>query len=170
MNKLIETMDKIEYGFLDVNGDKHLGTLEGFVDLYRLQSPKSVLENKVGVCWDQVELERYLLDEEQIEHWTFFIVQYTDNICPTHTFIIYKDKENGKYVWFEHSWESMRGVYTYDSLEEALKDVKSKYIEDQLKDAYDEDRLVIYEYEKVEPGTSVKGFFEHCEKGKKIDL
>jgi len=30
-----------------------------FNKLYYLPTPKEIIKNKVGICWDQVELERY---------------------------------------------------------------------------------------------------------------
>ena len=87
-NDIMNIMNDIKYGYLDINGNIHFDIDEDFESLYTLQSPGETLNNKVGVCWDQVELERYLFDKKNIKFNTYFIVYYSDNICPTHTFLI----------------------------------------------------------------------------------
>ena len=103
MNKIMHILNEIEYGWIDKNNNKYNEVNNLFSDNYILQSPKQVLKNKIGVCWDQVELERYLFEKENICFNTYFIVHYDNDKYPTHTFLIYK-KDN-KYYWFEHSWE-----------------------------------------------------------------
>ena len=92
---------------------------------YKLQSPKDILKSKKGICWDQVELERYYLkNNETIK--TYFIVNYDDDM-KTHTFLTYK--ENDKYYWLEHAWEKYSGIHEYKEEIEMLKDIKEKYID-----------------------------------------
>ena len=77
----MDIMNDIKYGYLDINGNIHYVIDKDFGSLYKLQSPGETLNNKVGVCWDQVELERYLFDKKNIKFNTYFIVYYSDNIC-----------------------------------------------------------------------------------------
>lgn len=63
-------MNDIKYGYLDINGNIHYVIDEDFDSKYKLQSPNETLNNKVGVCWGQVELERYLFEKENIEFKT----------------------------------------------------------------------------------------------------
>lgn len=121
-NDIMNIMNDIKYGYLDINGNIHYVIDKDFESLYTLQSPGETLNNKVGVCWDQVELERYLFDKKNIKFNTYFIVYYSDNICPTHTFLIYKIDND--YYWFEHSWEKYRGIRKYSSENIALNDIK----------------------------------------------
>lgn len=79
-NDIMNIMNDIKYGYLDLNGNIHYVIDEDFGSLYKLQSPNETLNNKVGVCWDQVELERYLFDKKTIKFNTYFIVYYSDNI------------------------------------------------------------------------------------------
>lgn len=53
-------MNNINYDWVDKNNKKHNLVDETFSDNYILQTPKELIENKLGVCWDQVELERFL--------------------------------------------------------------------------------------------------------------
>ena len=163
---IMKIMNDIEYGYFDSKNQIHFGVDKDFSNLYRLQSPKEVIEHKVGVCWDQVELERFLFKKENIEFKTYFIVHYDDDKCPTHTFLIYK--ENNKFFWFEHSWEINRGIKSYDTELEALKDIKKRFIKDELDNNYNPMNLCIYEYSEPEYGINVLEFYKHCENGKNI--
>ena len=157
-------MNDIKYGYFDFNNKIHINIDEDFSILYKLQSPQETLEHKVGVCWDQVELGRYLFKKEEMEFKTYFIVHYDDDKCPTHTFLIYK--ENNKYYWFEHSWEKYRGIKAFDTEIDALKDIKEKFIKDELNNKYNFMNLCIYEYSTPEYGINVLNFYKHCENGK----
>ena len=92
------------------------------------------LKNKIGVCWDQVELERYYFKGNDWNVKTYFIVHDDGDKCPTHTFLTYE--KSNKYYWFEHSWKRFRGIHEYNSLKELLKDIKAKFIKYELCDNY----------------------------------
>ena len=163
----IEKINNIKYGWVDKDHNIHIDDYDTFSDDYRLQSPEEVLESKVGVCWDQVELERELFkDYENVK--TYFIVHYDDAKCPTHTFLTYT--KDGKVYWFEHAWEMYRGVHEYASIRELLKDVRSKFIDCEIHGDYQKDKLVIHEYSKPKYGIGVIDFFTHCDSGPFINL
>ena len=63
MNNIMNELNKIEYGWIDKNNNKYNEVNNLFSDNYILQSPEQVIENKIGICWDQVELERYLFEK-----------------------------------------------------------------------------------------------------------
>ena len=165
---IMNIMNYIQYGYMDIKGKIHKDVDDKFSTLYRLQSPQETLKNKIGVCWDQVELERYLFEGKKIKFKTFFIVHYDNDKCPTHTFLIYND--NNKFYWFEHSWKKHRGIYVYDSELEALKDIKDKFIKDELINKYNYRNLCIYEYSKPNYGINVLDFYKHCENGNNITI
>ncbi len=164
--EIMDLMNNIEYGWLDKDYNKHYHIDGSFSDNYILQSFKEIITNKVGVCWDQVELERYYFQGWSIK--TYFIVHYDDNKCPTHTFLTYT--KNGKYYWFEHSWERFRGIHEYDLERDLLLDIKDKFIKYELNKQYNRENLILYEYEKPKSHISVREFYNHCEKGRRIDL
>lgn len=163
---IMNIMNDIKYGYLDINGNLHFDIDEDFDSKYKLQSPNETLNNKIGVCWDQVELERYLFEKENIEFKTYFIVYYSENICPTHTFLIYNIDNN--YYWFEHSWEKYRGIRRYSSENSALKDIKEKFINDELNNKCDDINLFIFKYTKPRYGINLLEFYHHCENGEKV--
>lgn len=165
---LMVIMNDIKYGYMDNKGEIHNDANDEFSELYKLQSPQETLENKIGVCWDQVELERYLFKKKNIEFKTYFIVHYDNDRCPTHTFLIYKD--NNKYYWFEHSWERFRGIHEYQSLKELLFDIRDKFIKYELDNDFVPENLVLHEYKKPKYHISVQEFYNHCDCGTYIDF
>jgi len=167
-DKMMELMSDIKYGWVDKDNNKYNVVNASFSNNYILQSPKQIRENKIGVCWDQVELERYYFDNVQLSYKTYFLCHYDNDKCPTHTFLVY-EFENCFY-WFEHSWEKYKGVYKYNTLKELLVDVRNKFIKTELNNNYEKNNLLIYEYNKPKYEISVAEFYKHCESGKNINI
>lgn len=153
-------MKDIEYGWVDKNNHKYSIIDDTFSNKFILQSPSEVIKNKVGVCWEQVELERYYFNSHNSNVKTYFIVYDDGNKCPTHTFLTYE--KNNKFYWFEHSWERFRGIHEYNSLNELLDDVKEKFIKYELSDKCVLKNLMLYEYKKPKYHISVQEFYNHC--------
>ena len=160
--EIMKKMDEIEYGWVDKDNKKHI-KLEGFADNFRLQTPEELIKNKLGVCWDQVEPERYYFKEKGIDIKSYFIVHYDGRKCPCHTFISFED--NGKYYWFEHAWERHKGIKEFSSIEDLLNEVKRCFIDLELKNGYVEEQLFIYNYEKPKEHIDVIDFYKNAEKG-----
>lgn len=161
----LKIMNEIEYGYVDNNKVRHTDDNNFINKDYILQSPQNVLKNKLGICYDQVELERYLLQKNKWEIKTFFIKGYDkDNNCHTHTFLIYK-KDN-KYHWFEHSWNKYKGIHKFNNMELLLKDIKSKFIESELKNS---NNIELYEYKKPKYNISLEEYNNHCLNGVKYE-
>ncbi|MEG2348156.1 MAG: ASCH domain-containing protein [Clostridia bacterium] len=165
---IMDIMSEINYGWMDKNFVLHSEVDNLFSDNYILQTPSDVIKNKMGVCWDQVELERYYFKNNDWDIKTYFIVHYDGDKCPTHTFLTFK--KNGKYYWFEHSWKKYRGIYSYDSINNLLFDVRDKFIKYELNENYTKQNLFVREYKKPNYHISVQDFYSHCETEKYIDL
>lgn len=165
--EIMDIMNSISYGWIDNQETQHNEVDNSFSIKYILQSPEQTLKNKIGVCWDQVELERYYFNNTNLVFKTYFIVHYDNDKCPTHTFLIYN--KNNKVYWFEHSWNKYKGIHEYNSVNELLKDIKQKFITTELNNTYNSNNLVIYEYTKPTYGIGVLDFYKHCEKGKQIN-
>jgi len=165
---IMNLMNDIVYGWVDKNGLSHLNDFETFSSDYRLQSPEELIKSKIGVCWDQVELERYYFEKENINVKTYFLVHYDGGKCPTHTFLVFR--KNDKYYWFEHSWDKFKGIHEYSTLKELLSDVRNKFIKYELNNNYVDEYLVLHEYEKPSYSISVQDFFTHCDNGKYIEI
>ena len=166
--EILNLMNAINYGYVDNKGKIHKEVDYSFSDNYVLQAPKDLENSKYGVCWDQVELERYYFEKYKYIIKTFFIVYYDNEKCPTHTFLVYKKDNN--YYWFEHSWNKFKGIYEYSSLNELINDVQNKFIKYQLDSDYNKDNIKIFEYLKPKYNISVLDFFKHCENGKKFHI
>lgn len=166
--EVMDLMDAIDYGWLDKDNKIHNNVDESFSSNYILQTPKEVIANKVGVCWDQVELERYYFRSNPWNIKTYFLVHYDNERCPTHTFLTYEN--DNKYYWFEHSWEKFRGIHEYSSLKELLLDIRDKFINYELNNQYNSENLVLHEYKKPKYHMSVQEFYNHCDSGRYIDF
>lgn len=165
---IMNILNDIEYGWLDINNKTHKDVDSSFSNNYKLQSPEETLKNKIGVCWDQVELERYYFEKTNYEYKTYFIAHYDNKNCPTHTFLVYED--NNKYYWFEHSWKKYQGIHEYNSKNELLKDIKNKFIITELNNNYNELNLLLREYQKPKYGLTVQEFYKHCEQNEIIKV
>lgn len=166
--EIMDLMKDIEYGWVDKNNNKHSIVDETYSDNYILQSPNEVIKNKIGVCWDQVELERYYFKGNDWNVKTYFLVHYDGDKCPTHTFLTFE--KNKKYYWFEHSWERFRGIHEYQSLKELLFDIRDKFIKYELDNDFVPENLVLHEYKKPKYHISVQEFYNHCDCGTYIDF
>ena len=77
IRKLDAVMKPIAYGWVDIDGKKHTD-LADFATKYSLQSPEELQESKLGVCWDQVELDRELLIKSHQNPHAFNIIHFED--------------------------------------------------------------------------------------------
>lgn len=168
--RIMNIMESIEYGFKDKSGKNIINVNpqkwdNDFADFYYLQTKEEVLETKCGVCWDQVELERDLFNENDIKCKSYFIFISDRNMLPTHTFLTFKD--NNKYYWFEHSWAKYKGIHEYISKEDLLNDVINKFKEDH-KDVSNNATLYLYQYQQPKKHISCNEFYKYIETQKLI--
>ena len=125
--------ENIEYGWIDVNGNKHLNTMKEFRKIYRTLSIDEILKYKVGTCIEQVNLMHYLLDKLNIKNKMFcsriFEPDDYGNLEEEehmHCFLLYF--ENNKVYHMEHpNWEK-KGIYEYNSEQQAIKTIVEYYI------------------------------------------
>jgi len=172
INYIMNIMNTIEYGFKDENNNNILDYDpkkwdEDFYKFYYLLTPEELLDKKCGVCWDQVELERYLFKKENIDVTTYFICTYDGDNLPSHTFLTFEN--NNKFYWFEHSWNKYSGIHEYNTLSELLLDVKDKFIDNNPSDINNENTFV-YEYEKPRDHIGCQEFYDYIETQKLIKL
>ena len=176
MNKILKIMDKlnsIEYGFKDKNGNNLINSErwdKDFYKFYYLLSPEELLSSKCGVCWDQVELERKLFNDANIDCDTYFIYIDDNENLPSHTFLTFQ--LNDKYYWFEHSWYDMKGIHEYNNIETLLNDVKIKFIESRKNEIdsslkYD---TYIYKYNKPKYHINCDEFYNYIKTQDKINI
>ena len=176
MNRILEIMDElrnIEYGFKDKNGANLINSEswnKNFYNFYYLLSPEELLHSKCGVCWDQVELERKLFNDANINCDTYFIYIDDNENLPSHTFLIFQ--LNDKYYWFEHSWYDMKGIHEYNNIKALLNDVKNKFI-DSRKNEINSNlnyETFIYEYNKPNYHISCDKFYSYIKTQERINI
>lgn len=160
--EIMKLMEEIKYGWVDKNGNPHT-KLENMIEMYMLQTPEETKKSKVGVCWDQVELERHYFNEKGIDIKSYFIVYNDGKKFPCHTTIAFED--NGKFYWFEHAWDMYKGIKEFDNENDLLEEVKKCFISLELKDGYDNNQIFIYNYSKPEKKLNTLEFYGHCQNG-----
>lgn len=125
--------DNIQYGWLDINNNKHIGNMKDFRKLYKTISIEEILKQQVGTCIEQVALMKYLLDNINIESKMFCTRIYEPNDFAKldedehmHCFILCFI--NGKVYHIEHpNWYKI-GIYEYNSQDEAIEEINKYYI------------------------------------------
>jgi hypothetical protein len=150
----------LQYGFRDKYGKIRLDVDNMYPD-YRLQSPQQLYQSKTGVCWDQVEFERYFFEKWDIPYKTIYIEQ-KNTMSSTHTFLIYRQNDN--WYWFENSFEKVRGIHgPFKRISEIITKVYSAMLE------YDKDHgYVVYEYPKPKYGIDIMTFMKFVTKGNRL--
>ena len=174
--KLINTPDEfleflsenINYGYLGKSGRVFYYDDNDFndkwFDEYILQSKDDLLNTGYGNCWDLVELERdwFLSHGYEIKTIYQMVNLDYDNCYPTHSFLVYKDKD-GSWNWFEFSDFINRGIHKFSSFDELLKYKYDKYVE-FLKtfDITEEElnKIVVTEFQKVKEHISVLDYLD----------
>lgn len=126
--------DNIEYGWIDINGNTHLNTMKGFRRIYRTMSIDEILEYKIGTCIEQVNLMHYLLNKINIKNKMFccriFEVDDYNELEEEehmHCFVLFY--ENNKVYHMEHPNVNKKGIYEYNSENEAIKTIVDYYTE-----------------------------------------
>ena len=146
-NIILNSMSDISYGFPE-NGHNIAETDpdrfdNDFCDFYYMQTPEELISSRVGVCWEQVELERYLFERYNFYNTkSYFILCENGEDEPSHTFLTF---ECGNYFyWIEHSWGTFSGIHEYIGKEDLIADVIDKFVEDG---EYYGLRVIVYEYD-----------------------
>ena len=169
IQKMMDIMEQIEYGFLDNNGNNICDNVDleyTFNKVYYIMSPEELLNKKIGVCWDQVELERKLFEESNIKNETYFIYIDDKNNLPSHTFLVYY--VDNKVYWFEHSWFDEKGIHEYNNLNDLLNDVEIKFIKSRENEVPKGLDVHIYKYNKPNYNISCNEFYNYIFTQKKI--
>jgi len=121
------------YGYTDKKGYEYINdfSIERFYNDYRTLHPIDLFQTRVGVCWDYVELERYVLS--RMPNIDNIQVHYMNNKNKsTHTFLTYTQSGIGYY--FEFSWSRKKGIHRYNHMEDLIKEIHDGMIKDNGKD------------------------------------
>ncbi len=126
--------EHIKYGWIDINGDKHIRNMKNFRSLYRTSSIDEIIKSGLGTCIEQVYLMSNLLSKINIPNKMFCTRIFEgkdfndmDAEEHMHCFVLYY--LDNKVYHIEHpNWYKI-GIYEYSSEEEAIKKINDYYIE-----------------------------------------
>ena len=159
---VLEFMNQnIKYGWLDIDGNEHIGNMKGFRRIYRTSTIDEVLKHGIGTCIEQVYLMSKLLNQINVPNKMFCTRIYEgkdfNNLEAEehmHCFILYY--EGDKVFQMEHpNWEKI-GIYEYASEEEAIKTINDYYVK-----LVEGKSRPVTEFFDVKPNLSFKEFNEY---------
>lgn len=115
-----------EYGVIDNSGNRVYGSNScKFQTIcntqWRLRTVEEMLKDRVGHCYDQVEIEREWFTSNGFEVKTFWISAYlqgVENSGFCHAYLVFKDNDNWKL--FEHADGFNKGIYTFKGINDAV--------------------------------------------------
>lgn len=115
-DELMEFMNKyIKYGWIGKDNILRISTIQDFTKQYRVSTLEEVLQTGIGICFEQVALEKEFFARQNIKTETFSI--FTTHMC--HAFLLYE--KNHIFYKFEHSSSKCRGIFSYDTKEDLLR-------------------------------------------------
>ena len=124
--------ENIQYGWVGIDGSKHIENLKDFRSLYHTSSLKQVLNTGLGTCIESAIVAKSWFDSKNINYKLFCHRSYeTEGNCEMevkmHIFIFYEEKD--KWIHFEHSNRPKQGLHEYNSVEDALDDITTRFKE-----------------------------------------
>lgn len=162
--------ENLKYGFTYRNkvytdSDQNFG--ESMDKFYKLRTGEDLVKSGFGVCRDFCEFERLFFEEMKIPHECYFFISFYKGDVPgrTHTFALFEQK--GKCYWFEYAWNYFKGIWEYNSKEEALKDVLDKF--NKYTDRPYE-WVEIYRFPKAKAGLNSYTFVGFCMEGEEVKI
>lgn len=164
--RLLEDMKDFKVGYVDRKGSYYRNIDNTFLENYYLQKPSDSMKTRIGLSFDQVEVERYILSKLDVSFRTYYLLYQENVLGPAHSFLLYKD--NNKYYWLENTWLKYRGVHEYNSKEEAFIDIANKFC--KTINNFRKDRLKLYEYDKPRYGITYERYKNNAISGKIIRL
>lgn len=153
---------EFNYGWLDINNQIRYGVNDA--ETYSLQTPFELIKNKVGNCWDMVELYRCFFETmTDFQFETYYLFFDDEKGCPSHSILVYY--AHHKVYWFEPMFQDkdcyFSGIHEYDDLNSLLYTAKQIFTKYALKTGlllnnYSQYNFYCYKYEK--PNTHINGY------------
>lgn len=117
LNSLVKELNTWDYGVLI--GDKEIIDLNGFdfESNYHTIPIDKLKKYKIGLCWDFVNYEHYILNKNSIPHDCYMIVGNDGHV--THTFVVVHD--SNKHYWIESAYYKYKGVHEVNNVLDIVK-------------------------------------------------
>lgn len=143
------------------------------INKYRLNYPLDIFKYEVGSSAEQMEFTALYLETQNIEYnrYVFSMINDNENIIESHFFIIYKN--NNKWYYIENALTDFKGIYEYNSLDEAIDTVTSKMIYSKELNPYkelDEKRYILNKIDQLRYNTSLESINKFVLKSNKVDI
>jgi hypothetical protein len=92
-----------------------------------VRTPQQVLNDRCGICFDQMEFERVYMQFKHIDYRRVFICLSDKNsiIQNTHTYLYYVIKD--KYIYFENAWDKYKGIKEFNNEQMLLDTIESRF-------------------------------------------
>ncbi len=169
-------INNIQYGIKDKNKIYQNAEIDNNIDKWHLNISLELLNNKYGLCFDYVELERTWFQNHNYEYKTIFLIIALDheNNYSTHSTLIYK--ENNKWYNFEIANYYNEGIHEYNTYEEAIEDIKNKHLDynKMMGKEINKDiatKLKVFEYPKLNNNYNFNDYIEYIiNNGKEIKV
>lgn len=123
-DELMDFLNKyITYGWISIDGEKKINTLEGVHTKYKINSLQQVFESGLGTCIEQAKLiQKFFNDNDYKTHIYCSKTQNLKSEMLVHCYII--AEKDDKFIYFEHSHEKMRGIHYFNNLNDAYEFAK----------------------------------------------
>ena len=168
--------NNFEYGVVDNNGNKHCDSNSDIFqevcnNQWKMRSVKQMLEDGVGHCYDQVEIERKWFEDNGYEVKTFWISAYqegVENSGFSHTYLLFADGE--KWLLFEHSDFANRGIFEFETVEAAIRWQAGKQVAfaEKIVKSQQGYSVCIKQYQKPPIGVNMDQFLDFVEKSTNV--
>ena len=147
--------DNMTYGWLDSNNQKHINTLSHVREKYRTSSVEEILDSGLYTCIESAKLIKLFFDKIGLEnklycHRTYEDEDNFDKSIKMHCFVLFKKDDH--WYHFEHSMTPIKGIHKYESVEEALDNITSKW---------DKNERQLVEIDNIPDGLSFKEFNQY---------
>ena len=165
MSDLLNTINKIQYGYLDKDNIIHIGNDDEWFSKYKLQSKEEVLSNMIGNCYNVTELLRSCLENTyRVETFFMMITLSYRNNYPTHSYLVYID--NSSYNLIENKFGLTEGIHKFKTREEVVKFQALSYLK-ILRDNYnltrDEEKYFITtSFDKPKSGIDASTYIDNA--------
>lgn len=142
--------ESIEYGCIHVDGKRYVDSLGGhdFKEKYRTLSLDDSLSNRIGACFEQANISKYVYEVLGIQHKTVCTRGFTkehpypNDLYLVHCYVL--GRWGDKVLNVEHSDTEKRGIYVYNSFEEAIQETNLIFSEKFILNGAEETRVDEY--------------------------
>lgn len=124
--------ENIEYGWVDINEEKHIKSMKNFRKIYKTSSVKETISTGLGTCIEQVNLMHELLNRINVPNKMFCTRVYEgsdfndlESEEHMHCFILYY--LNNKVYQLEHPNFERIGIYKFENEDYAIKSINDYY-------------------------------------------